>query len=481
MTKKIKTLIFLLTILNISSLDAYFNEDNYDESDYNYNNYNSYSFYKKGINDTFSLFNDESSNIVLDNEIVNNLDKKYLILKEINKNSFDEYVFIRSLSKKITNQYPISVLDGKNRVYIILGQYSDRNSAETINKNFKNYNINSFVSKPQKRIFTYYAMFPNSVKDNLKNSLNSMPTKIVVVEKEIFLNNGSNTKSYKNNSKTRKTAKHYTTNKKAAATTATAVAAVTAKDSDNNATATISINKKECLSKLENTLLKTALFNLETRQIKYNNKIYSVGDSIKFNCIDNDQTDFKINKAIRDDKKLSFVFDNFTAENEIMTANIQCPEGFVYIEDLFYNPDTPQGAKTIETATKTKPQPQTANIATTIDNYKIDNNASVKNTQNAQENKDIHNSGNQEYKSLTGTSRAECSFKVSDGIRTQLVADDNKQGEYKIEPIETYYKDKILKIDFFIVSQGVIQISSTGAAPMLINKKYFDKYCQILE
>ena len=98
MTKKIKTLIFLLTILNISSLDAYFNEDNYDESDYNYNNYNSYSFYKKGINDTFSLFNDESSNIVLDNEIVNNLDKKYLILKEINKNSFDEYVFIRSLS-----------------------------------------------------------------------------------------------------------------------------------------------------------------------------------------------------------------------------------------------------------------------------------------------------------------------------------------------------------------------------------------------
>ena len=190
---------------------------------------------------------------------------------------------------------------------------------------------------------------------------------------------------------------------------------------------------------------------------------------------------------VRVNKNMSIIFNNLVDKK--LDIMIKYPQiGFVTVDDLFYNPD--QKYHEIENVTfiqeENKNESKVIAMSSPVkEETKIDTKEDTK--QNLKEKlidsapnflHDFSSNATAETKPIsaitTGTEQATCSFKVKDGIRTQVVKQAN--GEYEIKAIPVFYKNKILPVEYFI-SGDFMAVTAIGAQSILINKEHFDKYC----
>ena len=498
-----KSLIAILFVTTSSF--AYFNEEDYSSETSGWNNFNNtpvvqnrYNYYKQGVSDTLEILNDEQSNFFLDGKRVTGIENKYLVVKEINKNNLADYIFMRSVASKVSSQYPIAVLDG-NRGLLIFGYFDDKNSASLLASKLQTYSINAEVIKPNTRNYIYRSPLKEvALDEKLLKSIQNSLTKVVVVEKTKYINGNpvlvqnkktnSTQKSTKQTKKvTKKSEIQNVKNKSSEAIAEQKVATITNTELDAE-------TKIKCLEWLKKDLIQNGLYNLETKQIKYMGQIYGVGDDINFACSANLSSDFKITQIVRMDKSMSITFNNLA--NKKLDVKIKYPQnGFVSIDELFFDPEQPY-RNTIEKLTfvaddKTNQdkviQMPTQKISDTqlvssVSQHLYDFGSSVPNEQNQTkqqlvEEKPVQQSQNntRPVKAVTmGSEQATCSFKLKDGIRTQIVKQVN--GEYKIEAIPPFYQNKILPVEYFS-SGNFMAITAIGAQSILINKEHFNKYC----
>lgn len=482
--------ILMLALVTTTSF-AYFNEEDYQQERGGWNNFNNtgnmmqnrYEYYKTGVVDTINILNEEQSNFFLDGKPVKGIDNKFVVIKQINKNNFADYIFMRSVSSKVSSQYPIAVVDGLNNGYLIFGYFDDKNSAMLLADKLQAYSIKAEILKPGTKGYIYRSPLKNiAIDDKLLENLKNNPAKVIVVEKTRYINGNPSGNSAGATAKQKNTYKTSSQSKKIAPK----LSAQDTKEEEKIEAPIVSQmsdeDKIKCLEWLKKDLIQNGLYNIETKQIKYKGQIYGLGDNINFACLADNKVDFKITQMVRMNKNMSIIFNNLA--NKKLDIIIKYPQtGFVTIDDLFYNPDQPNITENVIFVSEEKKnssqiieeQPKQNNHYEVIIDYGENNASIASNThistpqvQNNLEQKTISTS------TTTGTEQATCSFKIKEGIRTQQVK--NVSGEYETKAIPTFYKNKILPIEYFRMG-NLVAVTAVGAQSILINKEHFEKYC----
>ena len=507
-----KSLIAMLFI--VTSSFAYFNEEDYNSQTNGWNNFNNtpviqnrYNYYKQGVSDTLEILNDEQSNFFLDGKKVEGISNKYLVVTDINKNNLADYIFVRSVASKLSSQYSIAVADNSKNL-LIIGYFDDKNSASLLVNKLKNYAIRAYIINPSAKNYIYKSPLKNiALDENLINSIQNSLTKVVVVEKTRYLSGNPPLQSAKKDKK-------FQSMKSISATTASKQkpkSKATVKQEKVVAEKVLPpvVSTKEfeltwedklkCLENLKLDLIQNGLFNLDTKQIKFQGKIYNIGDSINYACTKKQKADFKITQISRLNKNMTITFNNLNDKK--LDIFIKYPQnGFASIDELFFNPERPkiredlilkekpvvipQEKPVVDNSVETKQvvEQNTKTQATiapiVVEGGLVDYGGNLPELQEKmREEKIIEQSQNstKAVKAVTvGSEQATCSFKLKDGIRTQIVKQVN--GEYKIEAIPPFYQNKILPVEYFS-SGEFMAITAIGAQSILVNKEHFNKYC----
>ncbi|MDA3053536.1 hypothetical protein [Campylobacter sp. JMF_03 NE3] len=494
-----KSLIAMLFI--VTSSFAYFNEEDYNSQTSGWNNFNNtpviqnrYNYYKQGVSDTLEILNDEQSNFFLDGKKVEGISNKYLVVTDINKNNLADYIFVRSVASKLSSQYSIAVADNSKNL-LIIGYFDDKNSASLLVNKLKNYAIRAYIINPSAKNYIYKSPLKNiALDENLINSIQNSLTKVVVVEKTRYLSSRPPLQNAQKNQSIKSVSATTASKQKSKAKTKTKQQKEVASQVLPPVVSTKELeltweDKLKCLENLKLDLIQKGLFNLDTKQIKFQGKIYNIGDSINYACTKKQKADFKITQISRLNKNMTITFNNLNDRK--LDIFIKYPQnGFANIDELFFNPERPkiredlilkeepvvipQEKPVVEQNTET----QTTTAPIVVEGGLVDYGGNLPELQEKmKEEKIIEQSQNstKAVKAVTvGSEQATCSFKLKDGIRTQLVKQVN--GEYKIEAIPPFYQNKILPVEYFS-SGNFMAITAIGAQSILINKEHFNKYC----
>lgn len=447
------------TLLASVSAFGYFNgnEEYHIISNPGYEQVTSYEYYKEGIKDTISQINNELSTGIENGSKVLGLDGKFLVLRDVTNSSLYEIIFLKSISSHVLSGLPIIIKNPDNRYFILYGSFSFENQADELIDKLRAYNAGAIKLKNTNLDYTHFNLLQKNIELNAIETIKNTPVKVVTIEKiryidgkeplaqgqMIGLETGVNIKTQSITTSPKIKSKKTQQKKQPAKTTS--------KTKDTQA---------DCLVSAIYNIKKYGLFNLETLQFKYNDQIYNKGDIFKHtNC------SFELTKIYKKGTQFIVQFDDYSTKKLI--ARIKYPkEGFMSIDELFYNPDITantkiaSGTKSNSSVTKIKaPEKEAINVVQQAPAEQAKQSASRTSTIN----------------SSSALETMECNFEQLTGIRTQLIK--KQDGTYKSEPVYDFYKNKHLKVDVHFEGNNAI-VSAIGGQPMVIGKDKFLKNCK---
>lgn len=446
------------TLLASVSAFGYFNgnEEYHIISNPGYEQVTSYEYYKEGIKDTISQINNELSTGIESGSKVLGLNGKILVLRDVTDSNLYEIIFLKSISSHVLSDLPIIIKNPDNRYFILYGSFSFENQADELIDKLKAYNAGAIKLKNTNLDYTHFNLLQKNIELNAIETIKNTPVKVIAIEKIRYIDGkeplaqgqmtgvetGVNIKT-----------QNITTSPK-----------IQPKKTQQKKQPAKTISKTQdapyCLISAIFNIKKHGLFNLETLQFKYNDQIYNKGDVFKHtNC------SFELTKIYKKGTQFIVQFDDYSTKKLI--ARIKYPkEGFMSIDELFYNPDITantkiaSGTKSNSSVTKIKaPEKEAINAVQQVPAEPVKQPASRVAAINS-----------------TGTLETmDCNFEQLTGIRTQLIK--KQDGTYKNEPIYDFYKNKQLKVDVHFEGNNVI-ISAIGGQPMVIGKDKILKNCK---
>ncbi|MBZ8002386.1 hypothetical protein [Campylobacter canadensis] len=382
-----------------------------------------YHHYTLGIEDYKKVLEDEIRISNQENSFVNNVKNRYIVYKSIQKEKYEDIVFYKAiaLNTKILNSLIVRVPEKRNELYILFGSYNLKEDAEFVKDKLSRYGVKADMFFNTNNNFVIDRLILNTLDKSNKTLSENIITKIVVIEKNNYLDNKINIKEEQKIINEISNKKYFQKNFKNK---------ISQKTSDKtkkikNIIQEEIINKETCLPMLISKLKKYGLFNIDRKEFLLENKKYKKNDIVTYQCKEQ-KFEYKITDIyVKNTNKFVVQFDEYSSKK----LTIDYPTGnFIRVDDLFYAKEKSNDKKVDNVITKEE----------------INTNKQTK----------------------------ECDFNPITGIRTHIV--DNKH----IQIPQQYFNKKLI-VEYEEINENSISVANTSIGiELVISKQDFLRSCK---